>query len=245
MFQLRENIIENFALLLNKIYLAIEVSNYKTPEDYREKLSVKFGLDKIYDHYVIESCQHLLEDTELAITNYERFGLDGPTKYDNTDEKYLRLYGLLNAVYLQMSVPKQLAEIFKLNIKKDLIIRLKSLKIFETRNKLAAHTIDYNKTAYYRVAQITVEGKGERILIVGKDSSEYISLPENIKEYRATFYNELSNIIEIIINKLFCKKSKKFLELIDCLEAIKHKMNGGMVIQSPNGSFRLINIEIV
>jgi hypothetical protein len=37
----------------------------------------------------------------LGIENFLRFGIDGPTKYGDMGEKYIKLYGALNATYLQ------------------------------------------------------------------------------------------------------------------------------------------------
>jgi len=46
---------------------------------------------------------NLIEQTSLAISNFMEFKLEWPTKISNDWEKYLRLYGHLNAIYLQKS----------------------------------------------------------------------------------------------------------------------------------------------
>jgi hypothetical protein len=43
----------------------------------------------------------IVGDASLAMYNFAEFSLDGPTKYEDTGERYLRLYGLLSAVYIQ------------------------------------------------------------------------------------------------------------------------------------------------
>ena len=40
-------------------------------------------------------------DAALALGSFLRFSLDGPTRYEDVGEKYLRLYGLLSATYVQ------------------------------------------------------------------------------------------------------------------------------------------------
>lgn len=45
----------------------------------------------------------LIEDSNLAIENFAKFQLEGPTKYNDEGEKYLRLYGFLNAVHIQQN----------------------------------------------------------------------------------------------------------------------------------------------
>lgn len=39
-------------------------------------------------------------DASLAIGSFLRFSLDGPTRYEDIGERYLRLYGLLSAAYV-------------------------------------------------------------------------------------------------------------------------------------------------
>jgi hypothetical protein len=45
--------------------------------------------------------RNIIEDASLAILHFQRFGLGGATKYDDLGERYLRLYGLLSATYMQ------------------------------------------------------------------------------------------------------------------------------------------------
>jgi hypothetical protein len=42
----------------------------------------------------------VIGDAALALKNFLRFSLDGPTRYEDLGERYLRLYGLLSATYL-------------------------------------------------------------------------------------------------------------------------------------------------
>ena len=43
----------------------------------------------------------IIEDACTAINNFLNFGLNGPTKYNDIGEKYLRLYGILSSTYIQ------------------------------------------------------------------------------------------------------------------------------------------------
>jgi hypothetical protein len=43
----------------------------------------------------------IIEDACSAIDNFLTFGLNGPTKYNDIGEKYLRLYGILSSTYIQ------------------------------------------------------------------------------------------------------------------------------------------------
>lgn len=43
----------------------------------------------------------IINDSLLGIESFCKYGVDGPTKYDDFGEKYIRLYGVLNATYIQ------------------------------------------------------------------------------------------------------------------------------------------------
>lgn len=47
------------------------------------------------DWSFISVAMDVVGDAAYALDNFLKFGLDGPTKYDNTGEQYLRLYGML------------------------------------------------------------------------------------------------------------------------------------------------------
>ncbi len=65
------------------------------------------------------SAMDLVSDTASAIGNFLQFGLEGPTKYDNPGERYLRLYGVLNATYIQQAAILNLYRIVQVpNLKK-------------------------------------------------------------------------------------------------------------------------------
>ena len=78
-----------------------------------------------------------------AIRNFLKFGLDGPTRYEDIGERYLRLYGVLNATYIQQEAILNLYKLMNVpkwnNSKKDISL----LKIREVRHKVGAHSNDY------------------------------------------------------------------------------------------------------
>jgi len=79
---------------------------------------------------------YIIEDTEEAKDNFIKFGISGPTKYSETGEKYLRLYGILNSIWLQMNAIVELYAIFKCDGKNELYKKLKSLEIRKSGRNL-------------------------------------------------------------------------------------------------------------
>jgi hypothetical protein len=213
--------------------------NHLGEGDFDDRLTTKFGLDKQFNHFIIRSCIDLLEDTEQAITDFERFGLDGPTKLDNWGERYLRLYGLLNAVNSQKSIVITLHEIFKLpEKKKDFLQRFKGIKIIDTRHMIASHSLDYNDgngRDFFRVSMTTVRNKGENIHIQSKDKFIQVDLIKELKEFRTVLHSELLKIIKHLLKRFVDKKSKFFKVIEPDIDAVEARIDGHLVIDTVNG----------
>lgn len=124
---------------------------------------------------------------------------------------YLRLYGVLNASYLQLGAILDLNRLFNVSNQKIKKEKFKSLKLIEIRNKLASHTTNYNipnsnEIDFYKLSQSTLSKWGGNILIVGKDNSEEVDIIEILKE----FTKEIEmNLEEITKKELFSRKFKK------------------------------------
>lgn len=75
---------ENLAHVLSLIYKSVDVRikdiNQFCEDEYRSKLNEKFGLDKQFEHEIIESCYWLIEDTEIALSEFTEYGIQGPTR---------------------------------------------------------------------------------------------------------------------------------------------------------------------
>lgn len=231
-----ENINLEFARIITDIYKSIEVKNYKDRNDYNDKLNKRFKLDQNkYEHNVIESCRFLLEDSEMAIINFLEYGIQGPTKYEDVGESYLRLYGLLNAIYLQISIPITLIEVFKLDStcnKKELNKEFNSLKIIDFRHKVAAHSLNYKKgqnSNYYRISQITLQS--EEITILNKESTEQINIIEELKNYRSYYYSVIYKVLKLITKKLLEKESNIYKQIIEELNINLKKSEGEMFFE--------------
>jgi hypothetical protein len=85
----------------------------------------------------------IVGDACEAIGNAQRFGLGGPTKYDDDGEKYLRLYGLLSAAYIQQ---RSLLTIYRLMHVPDFQRTKEAFgnsPLVVLRHKLSAHGTDY------------------------------------------------------------------------------------------------------
>lgn len=195
----------------------------------------KIGLDVGFSHEIIMCIYWLIEDTELAIKNYEEFQLQGPTRIKNNfGEKYLRLYGILNAINIQKSVIIQLYEIFKLKDKKKISEKFNDLEIIKIRNRLGAHSLDYRigkRKDYFRISQRTLRLENLGIRWIGKDDSQEFNLLELISEFKEQFNKHLHQSIHVIIDKQLDKNSKIYAELSNYLDLTKERIKGNLVFE--------------
>ena len=114
--ELTDNSIYNYAFLLRSIFCSIE-HRYQQRRKKSSQVSESevFKIDPNYTAETFLCGIFLLEDTSDATDNYNKFGLDGPTKYENIGEKYLRLYGILNAAYMQFITCHEFYRMFKVS----------------------------------------------------------------------------------------------------------------------------------
>ncbi len=130
--------------------------------DSNQNVKDTLKLNKTEDWSFICTALDVIGDTTQAISNFLEFDLEGHTDGNDFGEMYLRLYGVLNASYLQQFAIVSLYK--KCNLPKpgDVIDRLKKLKIYKLRNKLGAHSNDYRNEQdvleSYVIIPISVKG---------------------------------------------------------------------------------------
>jgi len=212
--------IEIYAQILLGILRYTPVKNIYEEEQYRKELTKKLKFEKLTDPDLLRACIDLVEDSQYAIENVYKNGLQ--KKEEDLGEMYLRLYGVLNASYLQLGAILDLNRLFNVPNQKAKKEKLKSLKLIEIRNKLASHTTNYNipnsnEIDFYKLAQSTLSKWGGNILIVGKDNSEEVDIIEILKD----FTKEIEiNLEEITKKELFSRKFKK-----DHFEWLEYRYN--------------------
>lgn len=117
----------------------VTLKNWSTNKGVKEAIK----LNKSKDWSFICTALDVIGDTTLAIDNFLEFGLEGQTDGNDFGEKYLRLYGVLNACYLQQFAVLSLYKRCNLEKPDGVKQKLNDLKIYELRNKLGAHSTDY------------------------------------------------------------------------------------------------------
>ncbi|PCH98655.1 MAG: hypothetical protein COB85_01215 [Bacteroidetes bacterium] len=222
--------------------LANDIAGSIHDKPFKETVIKKLKFSKLDDWNVLCSLMDVLSDTELAKENFLKYSLTGPTKILDYGEQYLRLYGLVNAIYLQKSALISFIELVKLRGKKEIINKIESLKLIELRHVVGAHTIDFldNGTRNpHQLQRAMLEGR----IIKTSDSRG------NFKEYDLKEllleYNQLAEKLIIEATNQFIKtvlknggkRKEKYLERLD---AVKSAHNGAIVIWNEEGTEQFI-----
>jgi hypothetical protein len=206
---------EVFADIFLAILRYVPVKENYDEKKYKEELQQKLKFKRLNDPDLFRGCVDLLEDTELALNDYLKYGLGE----DRLAEKYLRLYGVLSTIYQQIDVIIELVDLFNYPEKNKITEELKSLEAIKLRNKLGAHTINYQidkrkkatreNLAFFRLAQSSITGWGENLLLVSSyDGGENVNLLQLIKDYHAHTDRILIEVCRKAIDSVFKNKGK-------------------------------------
>ncbi len=215
----KEQITHLLLVLLEIAARDVQYSN-DFEEDYRKRL--RFQKQTDWKRY--RGCVDLIEDTELAILSAFRYQL-GDLKNKNQDygETNIRLYGILNAVYLQMNALKEIANLLNYSERNIVKSSFEALDIYKLRNIAGAHTSDYEyskqdilklkdikKNTSFRIVQVHLEKTGSRIEVIDENSiSSQFNLLELLGEYESLATSLLVKLILHIKKTLLLKKEDK------------------------------------
>lgn len=191
--------VEIYCEILLGILRYSNVKTYKNEAEQIKRLTKRLKFENSYDFDLYRACIDQMEDAQYAINEFIENGL--AVKGDRHGEMYLRLYGVLNACYLQVGVITDFLRLFKFKNQKEIRLELNELKAIRLRNKIASHTTSYidkdNNFNYFKVSQSSLSKDANRILIVRSNKeANYINLLDLIIEFTKSIELYLEQIIE-------------------------------------------------
>lgn len=210
------------------ILLEIAGNDVKYSVDFEEAYRKRLRFQKQTDWKRYRASVDLIEDTEQAILSAFRYQL-GDLNNKNRDygETYLRLYGVLNAVYLQMNALKEIANLLNYPERKEVMPKFEALRIYKLRNIAGAHTTDYKysnqeilelsgarKTTSFRVLQKYLDKTGKNIQVLDENNvSLNFNLLSLLTEYESLATELLIKLIIHIKERLmFTKEDKAWMQ---------------------------------
>jgi hypothetical protein len=227
-------------LLRSYVNIYRELVNSRTWSS-KENIKKTLGLNKDEDWAFICTAMDIVGDACSAIENFLRFGLNGPTKYDDIGEKYLRLYGVLNATYIQQQAIHKLFKLNNVPNPKKAKEKVESLKIREIRHKLGAHSTDYlnrdekNKIESYIAIRITLDGFNCDFLNNETMESDRVDLKSEIEDHLKLMIELLDETYAKAITIFYRNSGKKKDDFLEKQKYLRIEKEGGIVIQTPDG----------
>jgi hypothetical protein len=189
-------------------------------EDYKKRL--KFQKKTDWKRY--RASVDLLDDTEYALISFFKYQLgDVRNKNNDPGELYLRLYGILNAVYLQMNAFKELSNLLNYPDRNNVPKSFECLDIYKLRGIAGAHTVDYlydketlikqkgiQRSTSFRIYQMYLEKTGGKIEVIDENDLIYtFNLMTCLLEYEKIATELLLNLIHHSIKSLVSEKKTK------------------------------------
>lgn len=221
-----------------------------TDRNLRGSLKDTLRLSREEDWSFICDSMDIVDDATLALESFLKFGLDGPTKYNDVGEVYLRLYGILSATYIQQQA---ILTLHKLNTESDSIKareKIIALKIREVRHKIASHACDYRneeesgKLESYVPVRLYWSEFNIKLFNSETGGIEKISLKDCLEEHIKLMISFLDEIIEKSIKRIFRGKVDK-IDFNKRLEHLRIERDGGLVMKMGNAKNDEATIVII
>lgn len=214
--------------ILGEVFLGVlrhvPVEEAKDEEHFNRALQKALGFQRQADCKLLRSAIDLLEDTQGAIDEVKERGLYVSTRpFTQQRESYLRLYGVLNAVYLQARSIKELMRMFGYSKCGQYWDALRNHPLFKARNAIGAHALDnqedlHNRATvtHNRLTQSSLSKWGKSLTVISDRSGVIdVNLMEEIETYEQLSTGILLELAETVVRNRFTKNTedKEWLNL--------------------------------
>ncbi|WP_296240114.1 MULTISPECIES: hypothetical protein [unclassified Psychrobacter] len=219
----------------------------KETDDFLGFAQQKFKLNSKNDWNEIIASEDILEDSNEALKSFLKFGLSGPTKYNDLGEKYLRLYGVLNAVYQQQQAILHIFKLFNCPNPKSIKQEFNNLSITQARHKLGAHSINYtiqgdSETEMFVPVRLQFDDYELTYFNPKNDESNNIDLKLTIEEHSKLICKTYLLIANKVIKTVYKGNISKQEQVLSGFNNLEKVMNGAWLVQGQNGD-TIINIK--
>jgi hypothetical protein len=189
-------------------------------------------------------------DACLALGNFLEFSLDGPTKYESAGERYLRLYGVLNAVYLQQESVAKLYALMNCPSPRTVDDELSKLAVRTLRHQVGSHSVDYrdpvtSKITAHVPVRIGLSGFSCMVTEGRGNSTMTVRLDEAIHEHCKALVSILDRIYAKSIHTLFHNNAKRIQEFQAKLQDLRDIAAGDLLIRGSTPDGQEIRVRLV
>jgi hypothetical protein len=230
---LEDDFISKLNNLHHRILSFFAEKDNKHYSSFRDEIKDRFGFEKDFCWNILLNSLYVIGDVELAKKSFFKFGFQGPARHEDVGERYLRLYGILNAVYQQFLSILNLIEIYKIPNKKNITTSLRKTRVLILRNKIGSHSSNYinNDTVehnfdVYEISRDNLKD-GEILIIKNQADIEEYDLQTDIIDFDKLVIGILVSIVRKVIKKAFGNQSKFQREF----EIICKEIKGDIIIR--------------
>ena len=154
------------------------------------------------------------QDASLGLGSFLNFSLDGPTRYEDIGERYLRLYGLLSAAYVQRQAVLKLYSLMNCPNPKAIRDEFDKLEIRTLRHQLASHSLDCfrpgeSRTQAFAPVRVGLSGFSCEVTENRRGVTRTIKLDEAVKAHCAAVTSVLDRIYEKSVKTIFKGQATK------------------------------------
>lgn len=179
----------------------------------------------------------IVEDAALAVGNFLCFSLDGPTRYEDFGERYLRLYGLLSATYIQQEAVLKLYVLMNCGSPKTVRAEFSRLGIRTLRHQVASHGVDYlppagGRTESFVPVRVSLSGFSCTVSEGRGNDERTVDLEEAIKSHCVCIVSVLDRIYEKSVQTIFRGQDRRIAEFNKKLDDLRFVRDGNLILRS-------------
>lgn len=183
-------------------------------------------------------------DASLAIRHFLRFSLDGPTRYEDVGERYLRLYGVLSAAYVQQEAVLKLFRLMNCPSPQNIQVELNALEIRSLRHQLASHSLDFlppggGRTQAFVPVRIGLSGFSCMVTENRGGPTRTIDLRKALNDHCNAIVSVLDRIYEKALKTLFKGQQKRIVVFQKKLDDLRFVRDGNMIVRAGEGKHRM------
>ncbi len=189
------------------------------------KIKERLCFDRDNGWRFLTSSLDTIGDSQFAITTFLNHKIENGNKF-NTGENYLRLYGVLSAVYIQQQAILKLSDLFKTGHQEKLKKDFEDLEITFLRHCISAHPINYSNNiskVSFKIDRSSLNDNGLLNIIDESNNFKTYNIFQLLKEYISQAEKCLEVISQKLISNCYKTAKKKFEELNIELEKIKNR----------------------
>jgi hypothetical protein len=215
---------ENFIRdIVNTIINRIDLDKLNSEEkSFLTKIKERLCFDNDNGWKFLVSSLDTIGDSQFAITTFQNHKIENGQKF-NTGENYLRLYGILSAVYIQQQAMLKLSDLFKTGELQKLKTDFDNLEITFLRHCISAHPINYNqngKKVSFIIDRNSLNDNGLLNIRDEFNETKTFNIFTSLNEYISKAENCLKTISKKLISNCYQTAKVKFNELNEKLEKI-------------------------